>query len=322
MNSDPDMNKKLSVSITTYNHAPYIAQAVQGALNQRVNFDYEIVIGEDRSTDQTREIVIGLRDAHPERIRLLLHEKNLGRWGKFNFVETQKACQGEYIALLDGDDYWTDPGKLQKQVDFLDRHPECAFCFHDVTMIHNDGSPAIENYFNINKDILTIEDLLERNFIFTCSVVFRRGLFGEFPEWFYSSMMGDWALHIMNAQYGKVGYLDEVMAVYRVHQGGFWTALNLVEQAKDSVHILDHLVDYLDDKYKRKTQGARAKAYQYLSEAYYQRGDLVNAQKSLLKSLKIFLFNKSIPPRQLLGRLVKLHAMNTYSWARMTFTRI
>ncbi len=316
------MSKKLSVSITTYNHEDYIAQAVESALNQRVNFDYEIVIGEDCSTDRTREIVTELRDAHPEKIRLLLHDRNLGRWGKFNFVETQRACRGEYVALLDGDDYWTDPNKLQKQVDFLNSHPECAICFHDVTMFFEDGSPAQRSSCKTKKEIFTLEDLLSGNFIFSCSAVFRRGLFGDFPDWFFTSMTGDWALHIMNAQHGNIGYLNEVMAVYRVHQGGFWTALNLLEQVKDSTELLDHLVNYLDRKYKRPTEAARAKAYQYLSETYYQQGDMANARRSLLKSLKICLSNRSIPERQLVGRLIKLQAYHSYEWLKLPFSRV
>lgn len=315
------MSKKLSVIITTYNHEKYIAQAVESALNQRVNFDYDIIIGEDCSTDRTREIVTELRDAHPEKIRLLLHDRNLGRWGKFNFVEVHKACRGEYVAILEGDDYWSDPNKLQRQVDFLDSHPECALCFHDVTLFFEDGRPARTSLGKTKKEIFTIEDLLAGNFIFTCSVVFRRGLFGDFPDWFFTSKMGDWSLHIINAQYGNIGYLDEVMAVYRVHQGGFWTATNLVEQAKDSIHILDHLIDYLDDKYKIQAKTARVKAYEYLSETYYLQGDIANAKRSMLKSLRLGLSNKSIPNLQVLGRLIKLQAFSSYDWLKFTFTR-
>lgn len=307
--------------MTTYNHEKYIAQSVESALNQRVNFNYEIVVGEDCSTDHTREIVVGLRDDHPEKIRLLLHDKNLGRWGKFNFVETLRSCQGKYIALLDGDDYWTDPNKLQKQVDFLESHPECAICFHDVTLLYEDGTPAGRSRNTSKKDIFTIEDLLYGNLMFACSVMFRRGLFGDFPEWFYSCKMGDWALHLINAQYGKIGYLKEVMAVYRVHQGGFWTSQNELIQAKDCTQILDHLVNHLDDKYKRKTTAARAYSYQYLSEVYYQQGDIANARSSLLKSLRICLSNKSILNRQLVGRLIKLQTCSLNEWLRLRFTR-
>jgi glycosyltransferase involved in cell wall biosynthesis len=316
------MSKRVSVSITTYNQEKYIAQAVESALNQRVNFDYEIVIGEDCSTDRTRQIVVALKDAHPEKIRLLLHDKNLGRWGKFNFVETLKACRGEYIALLDGDDYWTDPNKLQRQVDFLESHPECSICFHDVTLLYEDGTPAGRSGVTSKKDIFTIEDLLTGNFMFACSVMFCRGLFGDFPDWFYNSKMGDWSLHLINAQYGKIGYLKEVMAVYRVHPGGFWTSQNPLGQAKDQTQIMDHLVNELDDKYKKKARAARANSYQYLSEVYFQQNDIANARRSLLKSLRICLSNKSIPNRQLLGRLVKLQTYSSYEWLRLRFTRV
>ena len=157
--------------------------------------------------------------------------------------------------------------------------------------------------------------------MFACSVMFRRGLFSDFPEWFYSCMMGDWVLHIINAQYGKIGYLKEPMAVYRVHQGGFWTSQNELNQAKDTTQILDHLVNHLDDRYKRKARAARAYAYQYLSEVYYQQGDLPNARSSLLKSLRIYFSNKSIPNKQLVGRLLKLQTYSLNEWLRLRFTR-
>lgn len=108
---------KVSVLMITYNHEKFIAQAIDSILMQQVNFDYEIVIGEDCSTDGTRAIVIQYQKEYPDKIRLLLPEENLGMHK--NFVQTFRACQGEYIALLEGDDYWTSPRKLQKQVDFF-----------------------------------------------------------------------------------------------------------------------------------------------------------------------------------------------------------
>lgn len=113
------MNKKplVSVWMITYNHEKFIAQAIDSVIMQKTNFDYEIVIGEDCSTDRTREIVLEYKAKHPDKFKLLLQEKNVGMMQ--NFIVTLKTCNGKYIALLEGDDYWTDPLKLQKQVDFL-----------------------------------------------------------------------------------------------------------------------------------------------------------------------------------------------------------
>jgi len=213
---------KVSVAIITYNHENYIAQALRSALSQKVNFDYEIVIGEDCSTDNTREIIIDFQKRFPERIRLLPSLNNLG--GKKNFVRTLDACKGDYIALLEGDDYWIDEYKLQKQVDFLNSHEEFVISFHNVIKLYDGESRISEKYCtNSRNDTFTLEDILVMNFIPTCSTLYRRGLFGEFPDWFYEIPIGDWPLHILNAQFGKIGYIDEVMGVYRIHRGGFWS---------------------------------------------------------------------------------------------------
>lgn len=130
---------KVSVLMLAYNHAQYIAQAVDSVLMQQVDFDYEIVIGEDCATDNTRDILIRYQQENPEKIRLLLPEKNLGMHD--NLIQTFKACHGSsYIALLEGDDYWTSPDKLQKQVDFLDAHADYTLCFHNALILHQDGS--------------------------------------------------------------------------------------------------------------------------------------------------------------------------------------
>jgi glycosyltransferase involved in cell wall biosynthesis len=214
---------KVSISITTYNHEQFIAQALDSVLMQESDFDYEIVLGEDESQDRTREICIEYARWHPNRIRLFLRSRkdviyiNGKPTGRFNFVENLKAARGEYIALLDGDDYWTDPHKLQKQVDFLDRHPSCAICFHPVRRIYEDGSREPEVIPENRKPFYGLEDLVERNFVPTCSTMFRSGLFGDFPDWFHKMWFADWPLHVLNAEHGQIGCIEEVMGVYRTH---------------------------------------------------------------------------------------------------------
>src|SRR5918993_30043 len=131
---------KVSVLLTTYNHEKYIAQAIDSALTQETNFDYEIVIIEDCSTDGTRDIVISYQKRYPEKIRLVLAEKN--ECDNTAFAAAFQASPARYIALLDGDDYWTSPHKLQRQAEFLDAHSECVLCFHKVAVVYQDGSAA------------------------------------------------------------------------------------------------------------------------------------------------------------------------------------
>lgn len=216
---------KVSVSMITYNHERFIAQALDSALMQQVDFDYEIVVGEDCSTDATREILLAYQEKFPERIRLLLPEKNLGMMR--NFAETIKACRGEYIALLEGDDYWTSPDKLQKQVDFLEVNKDCVAAFHNVEIVHEEDSEKNSLFYeNKMKKKYKRNDFASGNFVQTCSVVFRSQAFSCFPSWYTAMPMGDWPLHIINSEHGSYGYIDEVMAAYRVHCDGVWSCVD------------------------------------------------------------------------------------------------
>ena len=237
----------VSVLMITYNQEKFIAQAIESALTQQVNFEYEIVIGEDCSTDRTREIVISYLKQYPDKIRVLLPDKNLGML--HNFSQTFNACRGKYIAILEGDDYWTSPYKLQKQVDFLDNHPECSFCFHNALMLYDDIRQNRLFHIKQMNEFYGIEDLLYENFIPTSSTVFRNGLFGTLPDWFYALKMGDWALHILNAQYGKLGYINEVMECYRIHSGGVWTSLGNIQNWEAKVYFYKQIDPYLNYRY-------------------------------------------------------------------------
>lgn len=129
------MSIRLSVIFITYNHEKYVEKALRSVLTQETDFDFEVVVGEDCSTDRTREILTAVAAEYPDKtVRLRFREENSGR-PTLNVYETTKACQGEYLAYLEGDDYWSDPHKLQKQVDFLEAHPEYIACTHDHVMI-------------------------------------------------------------------------------------------------------------------------------------------------------------------------------------------
>jgi glycosyltransferase involved in cell wall biosynthesis len=219
---------KVSVCVPTYNHEAYIAQMLDGALQQQTSFPFEIVVGDDASTDHAPAIIQRYAEQHPDRIRAYLHPTNLGPAsprefaGRNNVLFLLKACQGQYVALCEGDDYWTDPHKLQKQVDFLDAHPDFSICHHNVRVVYEDGSP--EHLFNTadQKAVSTIEDLLrDKWFMATASLMYRNHfLTADFANWHAEAAAGDWALVIQLAARGKIGYLFEIMGVYRKHQGG------------------------------------------------------------------------------------------------------
>ena len=170
-NEGPATSMKVSVLVVTYNHENFIAQALNSVLAQKVEFDYEVLVSEDRSTDRTRDIVTEFHQRYPDRIRLILSEHNLNS----NEVVGRgiRAAKGQYVALLDGDDYWTSEHKLQRQAQFLDSHPDCAMCFHNAVVVYEDGSREPRNWTPPQqKEFSTLEDIWMGNFIATCSTMF------------------------------------------------------------------------------------------------------------------------------------------------------
>lgn len=243
----------VSVWMITYNHEAFIRQALEGVLMQQTSFPYEIVIGEDKSLDQTREIVQDYQKRHPDKIRLRLARENLYSQGLKPSVGVLHACRGKYIAMCEGDDYWTDPHKLQKQVEFLKAHPECVICFHDVMVVYEDPQRESHRYCSPDqKEISTLEDLLAMHFIPTCSVMYRSGLVVDLPDWYFTLPMGDWPLLVLVTQHGHIGYLSETMAAYRKHQGGLWSgagAMSNVERNVQFYRILLSTPDLLPTEY-------------------------------------------------------------------------
>ncbi|MGA9885466.1 MAG: glycosyltransferase [Candidatus Acidiferrales bacterium] len=211
---------KLSVVMITYNHERFIAQAMESALAQKVNFPYEIVIGEDCSTDGTRGIVVDFALRYPERIRPLLRIRNLGM--NRNFAEPIAAYRGEYVAFLEGDDYWMSDNKLQRQVDFLDAHSHCAICCTRVQVIDNIGDAESMAPMRPARTY-TIDNLMETDFVIIRSTVLRRGLIEPLPHWRVKVKQGDYPLWVMVARHGKIEQLEDMMAAYRVHRGGTWS---------------------------------------------------------------------------------------------------
>ena len=238
---------KVSVAMITYNQKAYVAQAVESVLQQECTFDYELVIGEDRSTDGTREIVEEFARCHPGRIRLLDADENLG--AQRNLARVLEACTGEYVAWLDGDDYWTSPSKLQRQADYLDEHPGCALCCHNICFADESGAlsgPVLAGW----PERSGLTDLLAgENFIASCSVMYRWGCVGALPEWWTELWIGDLPLHVMHARHGWIGYLDDAMAAYRFQGDGLWSRRDAVDRAAGVVSTLRVLDAHLGHEY-------------------------------------------------------------------------
>ncbi len=229
------MRKKVSCHIITYNQKNFISKCIDGVLMQQTNFSFELIIGDDNSTDGTREILIQYQKKFPKTITLNLRSKRgTGIPGKENFVSTLEMCKGEYISLCDGDDYWTDPLKLQKQVDFLENNTDYSICFTDYLSFHQQKNTySKSNIYNVlcNRDEFELKDIIKFNFIPTLTVVYRN-TFSPLPKEFEQLYPGDWPLHVLNARNGKIKFLPMISAVYRMHESGVCSSSKPIENYK------------------------------------------------------------------------------------------
>lgn len=224
---NPMKEPLVSVSMITYNHAPFIAEAIEGVLRQRANFPFELVIGEDCSSDDTRRIVMEYRQKYPDVIRIVTSDTNVGM--SKNCLRTQKACSGKFIAFCEGDDYWHHPLKLQKQVDFLESHPECGMVHSSYDILQMETGKCVKDYityrgFNVpsDPDINEIITGCRVSFrIQTCTVMLRRDICVRIMDsdpYLYGDhfLMGDTQLWAEMALAAKIGFLPESLATYRL----------------------------------------------------------------------------------------------------------
>ncbi|MDB6156007.1 MAG: hypothetical protein JWL90_4460 [Chthoniobacteraceae bacterium] len=251
---------KVSVSITAFNHAPFIRIALDGVLAQQTDFPVEILVGDDDSTDGTREIVREYAARFPDRITAFFHDASSksrikGRLtGRNNLAHNLNAARGEYIALLDGDDCWTDETKLARQVAQLEGDPTLMTSFHHARIIDESGAP-LERTPTIKKikDRYTLEEMISGEYeAQTCTVLFRRGAIHPLPRWFFEAPVGDFVIHTLNGQRGDFGFIDRPMGSYRMHSGGIWSQGNAgsgqlsSEQIRRTISRYEMMVDLLD----------------------------------------------------------------------------
>lgn len=239
-------NILVSVSMITYNHEKFIAEAIESVVAQKTTFPFELVIGEDLSTDSTRVICIEMQKKYPDIIRLRLNDPNQGMM--LNWINNIESGKGKYVALCDGDDYWTDPYKLQKQVDFMETNPDFAMCSHKV---HTLMCGHLDENIEMERDMLTTEDIIRKDWgLLTASIFFRKEAH-KTPDWYYTVKNGDFALQLIVSLSGKIKFLPEYMAVYRQHLGGMSSTLKPLNQTAWMVYLLHEFDKYTDRKFKK-----------------------------------------------------------------------
>jgi len=249
----------VSINCVTYNQENYIADAIESFLAQKTNFEFEILIGEDCSTDNTREIVEKYVRDYPDKVKLITSDHNVGF--KKNTERIFNHSEGKYIALCDGDDYWIDPFKLQKQVDYLEQHADCTMCFHAAKIINSEKVPLgtfVRPSKNNTKFTAGDIALGGGGFFPTASVVYPKAIMENPPDCYRQASVDDFPLGLILAGHGYAYYIDEVMSVYRTGVQGSWTSQLLngkdvnakkIANNKDDIKTLDAYNHYSNGEY-------------------------------------------------------------------------
>ncbi|MBS4174155.1 glycosyltransferase [Bacillus sp. FJAT-49736] len=216
----------VSINCVSYNHEDFIAEAIESFLMQKTNFEYEILIYDDASTDSTQEIIRRYEKKYPNVIKPIYGKVNqYSRGLKVIGSINNKRARGKYIALCEGDDYWTNPYKLQKQVDYMENNPECTLCAHTVEKVSvKNEKIGYERPYD-KSTVCPISDMILGGgyFVGTVSLLFPRKLMENPPEFYYQSPVGDYPLQIILSSKGYTYFIDEAMAAYRVGGKGSWS---------------------------------------------------------------------------------------------------
>ena len=274
---------KLSVILITYNHEKYIEKALDSVLSQVTDFPFEIVIGDDCSPDDTKNIIREYRDKYPDIIRIVHREKNTGR-PTLNVYETTMKCRGDYLAYLEGDDYWTDSDKLQKQMDFLNEHPEYIACTHSHKMIDDNGNDITD------PEILKISDMYKWSGEFTMDDFEKSGFWsGHYASVvsknIYKNKKHDYTILYKSHDFvddgqillfllmeGKIYRLDDEMSVWRYVKkagGNSWTSRSMKRNIqKEDILMSMELMKWLEKEYSLRDY-AKIKAKKDFETALY-----------------------------------------------------
>jgi glycosyltransferase involved in cell wall biosynthesis len=248
---------QVTVVITAYNHERFIEQAIRSALTQSTTFPVEILVADDCSTDGSPVIIERLFQEHPGRLKVLPRPKNLGI--SANLQDCREQAQGKYLAILEGDDYWVDSRKLQKMFDAMEAHPDWSMCFHGTRVFAEDGSrdDIIKPDVTPTRPMVVNDFLLENQVQTMSSAMYRQGVVRRTPGWHANIRIGDWALNILHADVGPVGFVPGIMTAYRVHGRGMWSSLHSFKQWLDVLALFSNLEQHFKDSREREFREAK-----------------------------------------------------------------
>lgn len=237
----------VSVVMIAYNKEKYIEEAIKGVVCQKADFNFELIIMDDCSVDATPNIIEQYRKRYPSIIKSYRNEHNLGL--QQNYIEGFRQCKGKYMAICDADDYWFHRRKLQKQVDYMESHPDCAVTFHRVVNYYeSSGEKSLSNGGQPAE--CSLETLSRSNFITNLSVMYRRALVDleNLPEWIKTDKSPDYAMHMLYASRGGIHFFKRPMGVYRKSEGSAWSLTDEFTRLRMSLFVRLNLMAELQDK--------------------------------------------------------------------------
>ena len=295
----------VSIFLLTYNQEQFIAQTINSILMQKANFNFQIVIGEDCSADATRSICKTFAEKYSNKIKLLpALEKNIGLIA--NYMRTIKACEGKYIAICDGDDYWIDENKLQKQVSFLEDNPNYSIVYSKLKKLFPDGTFK-ESIQRKLKQAGDFDDLVFENVIPSVTVLFRnRQNISAVPTWITNFPYGDWPTYLwILKDGGKIHFMDEITAVYRMHIG---VSAQVRKSSSNTLLVnLGILICIWNDSGFHHKKSIVLRAIQKLEVGLMTS---YNREKQYLKALKQYIFN--LRQETLNFKLTRLYLYSIY----------
>ncbi len=236
----------VSIVCITYNHEPYIIDAIEGFLMQKTDFPFEVIIQDDASTDKTPEIIAQYAKKYPTIIKPIYHTENQYSQNKKNvFIMAASHAIGKYIACCEGDDYWIDEKKLQTQISEMQKHPNCDISAHPVVRTHENQqkkNKVVSQHAQNNKIFKTEELILgSASFCPMASIIFKASVFQSIPKWIYDAPVEDYFLQILGALNGGALYINKVMAVYRIDSSGSWSE----RMSRDEGFVYDYFTRML-----------------------------------------------------------------------------
>lgn len=245
---------------------------------QKTKFPIEILVHDDASVDKTASIIKEFVSENPKLFRCIYELENQFR--KYNNLTNilMKWARGKYIAMCEGDDYWTDPLKLQKQVDFLEAHPEVTVCGHRVVKVDGHGTELGDCYGEAPQERTTIRDIIKQNYLVTPSVMFRNVNLDKWTRLARKLPQGDWPLYVFLAQSGDIGFIDEVMAAYRVHEKGMWNSLKPSQRQKNEMKALKVFQQLYGSQYSKEIDQGMIRVLTNLKRCYECEGVGIRAK--------------------------------------------